>query len=131
MAVTRFEDLIAWQKARSLAGLVYAASRKGPMARDFGFSNQIQRAAVSSMSNVAEGFELGSQREFQRYLAIAKGSAGEVRSLLYLASDIGYVSTSEFESLMNRASEAVRIIGALRASVQRRADSKLKKPTPR
>jgi four helix bundle protein len=129
MAVSRFEDLIAWQEARALAGSIHAVSKRGAMAQDFGFANQIQRAGVSSMSSVAEGFELGSQREFQRYLCTAKGSVGEVRSLLYLASDIGYLDQSEFNSLMDPANETVRVIGALRAAVQRRIQARLKTST--
>lgn len=121
MGVSRFEDLIAWQKARVLTRTINEVSRRPIMSRDFGFTNQIQRAAVSSMSNIAEGFEDGGAREFKRYLTTSKGSAAEVRSLLYLASDIGYVQNDEFAALMSQASEVSRLVGGLRASAAKQA----------
>jgi len=94
----RFEDLPVWREARTWAGQIYQLTRKGPFRDDWGLSQQIQRAAVSVMSNVAEGFERGSNREFIRYLFIAKGSTGEVRSQLYLALDLDYITQSEFQA---------------------------------
>jgi four helix bundle protein len=78
--VQRFEDLIAWQKARVLTKAIYVITKQGKFARDFGLSNQIQRAVVSTMSNIAEGFERTSTAELQQYLNVAKASCAEVRS---------------------------------------------------
>ncbi len=98
--IQRFEDLICWQKSRELTKGVYEVFRD---CKDFGFRDQIQRATVSVMSNIAEGFERGTQLEFLNYLFIAKGSAGEVRSILYAALDEGYLAEPAFEPLRNRA----------------------------
>jgi len=97
--IERFEDLDIWQHARKITKNIYTACRQGEFLRDFGFHNQIQRAAVSIMSNIAEGFERGTNKEFMQFLYIAKGSAGEVRSQLYIALDLGYISQDVFDSL--------------------------------
>ncbi len=86
--VDRFEDLIAWQKARQLAAEIYRISAQGDFSKDFGLRDQIRRAAVSAMSNIAEGFDRGSRGEFHQYLVIAKASCAEVRSQLYVAQDV-------------------------------------------
>ena len=116
--VERFEDLIAWQKARVLTKMIYAMTKRGEFARDFGLSNQIQRAAVSVMSNIAEGFERSGRAEFNQFLAVAKASCAEVRSQLYVALDIGYLTESEFQALKVKAEEVSRILSRLKASVQ-------------
>ncbi len=120
--VRRFEDLIAWQKARVLTGSIYEASKRGDFGRDFGLARQIQRAAVSIMSNIAEGFERGGRGEFHQFLSTAKASCAEVRSQLYVAFDVGYVSQVDFGHLMALAEEVARIVGGLRASVARQRD---------
>jgi four helix bundle protein len=120
--VTRFEDLIAWQKARELNREIYAATSSGPISRDFSLVNQIRRAAVSIMANIAEGFERGGQAEFHQFLVISKGSCGEVRSHLYIALDVGHLSEAESKRLGEMAENTGKIIGALRAAVQRRRD---------
>ena len=117
--VEQFEDLVAWQKARGLARKTYEVTRKGMFAKDFGLSGQIQRAAVSVMSNVAEGFERGGRAEFHQFLSVAKASCAEVRSHLYIAFDVGYLRQEEFEELLDTAKEVARIIGGLRAAVER------------
>ena len=122
MKVDKFESLIAWQKARTLTSSVYRASGVGRFAQDYGLKNQIRRAAVSSMSNIAEGFERGSPAEFHRFLTLSKGSCAELRNQLYVALDIGYLDEHDFQELMMQASEVARIIGGLRASVARRRD---------
>ena len=94
--IERFEDLIAWQKARKLTCEIYQITRQGAFVKDFGLSNQIQRASVSIMSNIAEGFERGSNKEFIQFLYIAKGSCGEVRSQIYIAFDQRYISENDF-----------------------------------
>lgn len=118
MAVYRFEDLIAWQRARHLAGEVYSLTREEPFRRDFGLSGQIQRAAVSGMANTAEGFEKNRNAEFGRYLDIARGSVAEVRSHLYIASDIGYVSPAWLEELLKLVDDTGKVLAGLRHSVE-------------
>ena len=120
MKVGKFEDLIAWQKARELAKSIYLVTRRDVFAKDFGLSGQIQRASVSVMSNIAEGFERGSSADFHRFLVVAKASCAEVRAQLYLALDIGYIDEAEFELLRAQAEEVARLIGGLRASVERK-----------
>lgn len=117
MGVSKFEDLIAWQKARELANQIYKVTKQGDFSRDFGLRDQIQRASVSVMSNIAEGFERSSQADFHRFLVIAKASCAEVRSQLYLAFDIGYLQKNDFNKIMNLANETSRVIGGLRRSV--------------
>ena len=113
--IHRFEDLICWQRARELAKHVYTALRE---CKDFGFKDQIQRASVSVVSNIAEGFERGTQQEFLNYLFIAKGSAGEVRAQLYVALDAGYLNMETFKSLNNLASECSRLIQSFAEKVK-------------
>jgi four helix bundle protein len=122
--IERFEDLVAWQKARVLTRLIYEVTRKETFSRDFGLSGQIQRAAVSMMSNVAEGFERGGRGEFHQFLSTAKASCAELRSQLYVAFDIGYLDEKEFDDLMARAVEVAKIIGGLRASVAKQRSNK-------
>ena len=122
--IERFEELVAWQKARVLTQLIYQATQKERFLRDFGLSGQIQRAAVSMMSNVAEGFERGGRGEFHQFLSTAKASCAELRSQLYVAFDVGYLYQKEFDNLMARATEVAKIIGGLRASVARQRSSK-------
>ena len=117
--VERFEDLVAWQKARELAQAVYAATREPPFAHDRGLKSQIQRAAVSVMSNVAEGFERYGSREFRQFLSVAKASCAEVRSLLYVAGDVGYLSSEALAGLLAQAEEVGRVLGGLRSSLAR------------
>lgn len=115
--IERFDDLIAWQKARVLTRAIYELTRKQLFAKDFGLCGQIQRAAVSIMSNIAEGFERGGRAEFYQFLVVAKASCAEVRSLLYVTLDIGYINSEDFNKVSNLALEVGRIIGGLRASV--------------
>jgi len=124
MGISRFEELIAWQKARSLAASIYRITAQGGFAKDFGLKDQIQRAAVSVMSNIAEGFERGSAAEFHQYLVIAKASCAEVRSQLYVAVDVGYIDERQFNETMGAAEEVARIVGGLRASVKDKGNSK-------
>jgi four helix bundle protein len=121
-AIERFEDFVAWQRARELTAEIYRVTGEGALARDFGLRDQIRRSAVSAMSNIAEGFERGRAAEFHQFLSIAKGSCAELRSLLYVAFDAGYLSAPRFEALSAQADEVARILGGLRASVERRRD---------
>lgn len=120
--VERFEDLIAWQKARVLKKDIYQITRKQSFAKDFGLSGQIQRAAVSIMSNIAEGYERGGRSEFHQFLVIAKASCAETRSLLYVALDVGYIDLEEFNRVNNLAVEVGRIIGGIRAAVYKQKE---------
>ena len=121
--IERFEDFIAWQKARKLTADIYRVTSEGSFARDFGLKDQIRRAAVSSMSNLAEGFERGRPAEFHQFLSIAKASCAELRAQLYVALDVGYISLPTFDRLMAQATEVGQILGGLRQSVERRRDS--------
>lgn len=111
--IETFEDVKAWQKARELTKEIYALSNDGQFARDFGLRDQIRRASVSIMSNIAEGFERGSNKEFMQFLFIAKGSAGEVRAQLYVALDQAYINQTTFDHIAKNASEISRMISGL------------------
>ena len=113
--VQKFEDLICWQKSRLLTKEIYKALKD---CNDFGFKNQIQRATVSIMSNIAEGFERGTQQELINYLYIAKGSAGEVRAQLYVALDVEYLNIETFKYLNNLAQECSRLIQSFAQKVK-------------
>jgi len=106
-----FEDIQAWKTCRILAKEIYQETSRAPLSRDFGFRDQIRRAAVSGMSNIAEGFERGGNKEFHQFLSMAKGSVGEVRSQLYVALDVGYIGKKDFDRLFAIADEAGRLIG--------------------
>jgi four helix bundle protein len=118
--VRRFEDLVAWQKARILTREIYLHTRQGPFAGDLGLTSQIRRASVSIMSNMAEGFERNGQREFHQFLSTAKASCAEVRSQLYVAFDVGYLNRNQFDYLFVLTEEVGRIIGGLRAAVYKK-----------
>ena len=111
--IKQFEDLEVWRAARALTKTIYRVSSTGQFARDFQLTNQIRRSAISVMSNIAEGFERDGNREFQHFLAIAKGSCGEVRSQLFIAFDQGYVAVNEFQSLCQEATKVSRRLSAL------------------
>lgn len=108
--ITRFEEIEAWQTARELTKLIYSATDEGRFSKDFGLKDQIRRASVSVMSNIAEGFESQTQATFVRYLAIAKASAGEVRSQLYVSRDLNYLTEEHFTKLFQIAEKASRQI---------------------
>ena len=110
--IQRFEDIEAWKRARQLTKGVYDASKLSKFARDFGLKDQIQRAAVSIMSNIAEGFERGGNQEFVQYLATSKGSCGEVRSQLYVALDQGYIDEQLFGELYRNAEAISKMLSA-------------------
>ena len=107
MKIEKFEDIIAWQKAKDLTLEIYHIFKNN---RDFSFKDQIQRASVSIMNNIAEGFERRTNRELLHFLYIAKGSCGEVRSMLYLASELKYVSEKEFNDLHNLTVEISKML---------------------
>jgi four helix bundle protein len=121
--VQGFEDLLAWQMARELVREINSVAESAPVTRLYAFRDQLQRAAVSVMSNIAEGYDRGSRAEFFHMLSISKGSCAEVRSLLYVAIDAGYIDQSTFARLNQQTHELSRVIGALRAAVGRQRDA--------
>jgi four helix bundle protein len=108
-----FEDLPVWQKARELGVSIYQATNGGQFKKDYGLKDQIQRAAVSVSSNIAEGFERGSKREFIQFLYIAKSSCGELRSQLFIAKDLVYLNNADSETLINSAYNTSKQISGL------------------
>jgi len=108
--IKKFEDLIAWQKAREATKYTYYLTKKPKFSRDFGLKNQIQRSAVSVMANQAEGFSRGTKAELINYFYIAKGSAGETQSHLYVASDQGYITKEEFQKGYGLLDESQKLI---------------------
>lgn len=110
---TRFEEIDCWNKARELTKQIYEMSGKAPFVSDFALRDQIRRAAVSVMSNIAEGFDRSGTREFIQFLATAKGSASEVRCQLYVALDQRYITQSTFVEANVLAAETGRMIGGL------------------
>lgn len=112
-AFQRFEDIEAWQKARELTKAIYALSNDGQFARDFGLRDQIRRASVSIMSNIAEGFGRGGNKEFIQFLSTAKGSASEVQAQLYVALDAGYINQDQFQKLYSETEATARMIAGL------------------
>jgi four helix bundle protein len=115
--IERFEDLIAWQKSKHLSVLIYRTSSKAPFSKDFGLRDQIRKAVISIMSNIAEGFERYSPREFRQFLSIARGSAAEVRSQLHLARELDYIPEDEAVRMIALSEEIRRILGGLRKSL--------------
>jgi len=105
-----FEDLLVWQKGIELVKEVYRVTGDGRLSRDFGLRDQIQRAAVPIPTNIAEGFERGSRKEYVRFLYIAKGSAGEVRSLLRVARELEYLEAAQHEQLQSQVLTVSRFL---------------------
>jgi len=118
--IKKFEDILAWQEARKLVREVYGFTREGAFAKDFGLRDQIQRASVSVMTNIAEGFDCDSHIEFARFLGIARRSAVEVQSLLYAALDIGYLTEEIFKREYAQADKTKALIGGLKKSLKPR-----------
>ena len=117
--IERFEDIRAWQEARKLNLQIYALTQNDPFAKDFGLRDQIQRAAVSTMANIAEGFDCESKAEFGRFPGIARRSTVEVQSLLYTALDIGYISKEVFQEQYYQAAKTKALIGGLKHSLKK------------
>ena len=115
----KFEDITAWQQARELTREIYTVTSQGTFSKDFGLKDQIRRASVSIMSNIAEGFERSGTAEFSQFLATAKGSAGEVRSQLYVAFDQNYLSKEGFEALASSVTQISSMISGLMSYLRR------------
>ena len=123
--IEKFEELIAWQKARLLTAEIYDITSHDRFAKDYGLKDQIRRAAVSVMSNLAEGFERGRPSEFHQFLSVSKASCAELRSQLYVALDAHYLNQADFDGLMVKALEVAHIVGGLRAAVERKRNAAL------
>lgn len=106
----RFEDILAWQKARSITQKIYRISSSGEFARDFGLRDQVLRASVSIMANIAEGFGRRSNKEFANFLNMAHGSASECQSHLYVTLDVGYIDQNDFDDLYGFFEECSKMI---------------------
>ena len=111
--IKRFEEVESWKRARKLTNEVYQVTSSGKFERDFGLKDQIRRASVSILSNIAEGFERGGDQEFLQFLAVAKGSCGELRAQLYVAPDQNYCSEEHFRRLSGIATEVGQLISGL------------------
>ena len=111
--IEKFEDIESWKKARKLTNEIYEATSAGSFGRDFELRNQIRRASISILSNIAEGFERGGDKEFLHFLAIAKGSCGEVRAQLYVALDRKYLALDVFHQLSLNATQVGQLLSGL------------------
>lgn len=116
--IKKFEDIMAWQKAREMMRLVYGCSGCGKFSKDFSLKDQLRRSCLSVMANIAEGYERDGNREFLQFLSQAKGSCGEVRSHLCVALDQGYLSNDEFISVHAMAMEISRMLSGLMSYLQ-------------
>ena len=110
MKITRFEDLKVWEYSRTLVNNIYNLTSGPLFSKDFGLKDQIQRASVSIMNNIAEGFERDNNKEFVRFLIYSKGSAGEVRSLLYVGKDLEYITKEAFQKSYELAVDIIKQI---------------------
>jgi len=108
-----FEEIIAWQKARELNIKIYKITNQNNFAKDYGLRDQIRRSIISVSSNIAEGFERETSKEFKRFLYVAKASIGEVRSQLYLSVDLNYISKDKFEELYENATDISKMLSGL------------------
>ena len=121
--IKRFEEIHAWQAARSLTRDIYDRTRSGDFSRDFGLRDQVRRSAVSIMDNIAEGFESRTLVQFVHYLGQAKASSGELRSQLYVALDAGYLTQPEFDDLYNRVVACSRQIAGFMTYLERQTSA--------
>jgi four helix bundle protein len=112
MKINRFEELEVWQLSRTLVKEIYKVTNEGQFKKDFALRDQIRRAGLSVISNIAEGFERKTKNELIQFLFISKGSSGEVRSQLYAASDLKYISDEQFKELFNLSESVSRTISA-------------------
>ena len=121
--IERFEDIQAWQEARKLVKMIYTLTNKDYFAKDYGMKDQIRRASVSVMANIAEGFDCGSKVEFARFLGIARRSAVEVQSLLYAVLDTDYINQNEFDLHYEQARKAKALAGGFQRSLTKRTSN--------
>ena len=119
--IQRFEDIQGWQEARILVKMIYSLTNKDSFSKDFGMRDQIRRASVSVMANIAEGFDCESKVEFARFLGIARRSAVEVQSILYAALDVEYINKDEFYRHYEQARKAKALVGGFKRSLTNRS----------
>lgn len=129
MKITRFEDIEAWQIARDLCRLVYKATKKEKFSKDFSLKDQVCRASVSIMSNIAEGFDSGTNAEFARFLSYSQRSCSELQSELYVALDQGYVTKKEFDEIYSLSDKVKTKIGAFIKYLKNQRSTKNQKPS--
>ena len=111
MKIQRFKDIVGWQKARELVKVIYQMTNESDgFRKDFSLKDQVRRAAVSSMSNIAEGFARNSDKEFANFLNISRGSVAEVQSQIYVALDLGYINKNTFDTAYTLADETSRLL---------------------
>ena len=122
--IQRFEDIQAWQESRKLVKMIYSLTYKELFSKDYGMRDQIQRASVSTMANIAEGFDCQSRVEFARFLGIARRSAVEFQSILYAVLDNGYINQEEFDLHYEQARKAKALIGGFKRSLTNKTSSK-------
>ena len=118
--MTSYKDLIVWQKSRILVRKIYLLTQKLPREETFGITNQIRRAVISIPSNIAEGYDRGSNKEFVRFLKIAKGSAAEVETQLILCIDLGYLTLDDIQEVLALHDEIIRMLGTLIIKTEQR-----------
>ena len=116
--IKKFEDIIAWQEARKLVRMVYKITRSGELSKDFELRDQMRSAAISSMTNIAEGFDCESNIEFARFLVIARRSSVEVQLLCYVAIDVEYIDEKTFQAIYDQAMKTKNYINALKRSLK-------------
>ncbi len=124
MSIRRFEDMESWQVSRTLANMIYELTKQEAVRKDYGFVDQIRRAAISVMNNIAEGYERGSNKDFAKFLFIARGSVGEVRSMLYIAKDQKYVSCKQFDDALDLAVRGSQLCWGMIKHLQQYSDLK-------
>lgn len=122
--IQRFEDIQAGQEVRKLGKMIYTLTNRELFSKDYGMRDQIQRASVSTMANIAEGFDCESKLEFARFLGIARRSAVEVQSLLYAALDTGYINQQEFDLHYEQARKTKALIGGFKRSLTNKSSRK-------
>ena len=115
--IRRFEDIQAWQEGRKLVKQIYTLTGSGALSKDNGLRDQLRRAAVSTIANIAEGFDCDSHVEFARFLGIARRSAVEVQSLLYAALDVGHISSEDFQTHYDQANKVKALVSAFKRSL--------------
>jgi four helix bundle protein len=115
MKIERFEDIVAWQKSKELSLSIYKIFRVN---KDLGFRDQICKASISVMNNIAEGFERKSDNEFRHFLYISKGSCGEIRSMLHIAIQLNYLTTEQYRDMEQLSSEVSKLISGLIKSLK-------------
>lgn len=125
-SIEKFEDIEAWQKARELTREIYRVTNRGAFTKDFGLRDQIRRASVSIMSNIAEGFGRGGNREFIQFLSMAKGSVSEVQAQLYVAVDVKYLTKDQFQQLYSLSQSTGNLIGGFIHYLTKSADKGVK-----